>query len=81
MTHDKPQAEATARPWIVVNADANAALIVRAVNMHEELIRALQRIADHETRNDRRQRGMVDVSEIEGLQRIARAVLAKAGRE
>jgi hypothetical protein len=36
------------------------------------LVFALERIRDHEVRADRRKRGMVDVSEIEDLQRIAR---------
>lgn len=39
---------------------------------------ALTRIAEHETRADRHKRGMVDVSEVEDLQRIARAALGGA---
>ena len=36
------------------------------------LVDALQRIANHEFRADRRRRGMVDASEVEDLRRIAR---------
>lgn len=36
---------------------------------------ALQRIADMEVRADRRQRGMVDASIVQDLQRIARVAL------
>ena len=36
------------------------------------LVLALERIRDHECRADRRKRGMVDVSEVEDLRRIAR---------
>lgn len=52
--------------------------VARAVNAHDELVAALERIAFHESRSDRRHKGMVDVSEIADLQRIARAALAKA---
>lgn len=38
----------------------------------QECIRSLQRIADREARADRRHRGMVDLSELHDMQRIAR---------
>lgn len=44
-----------------------------------ELRDTLARIAGWEYRADRRHRGMVDVSEIESLKRIARTVLARFG--
>jgi hypothetical protein len=67
---------------------ANGTFIVLACNSHDTLTaqvaalaEALRRISDHETRSDRRKRGMVDISEVESLQRTARAALAlvKAG--
>lgn len=42
-----------------------------------EARRALDRIANYETRSDRRHKGMVDASEIEACRRIARAFLAR----
>jgi len=51
---------------------ANARLIAAA----PELLAALEQIAEHEYRADRRHRGMVDVEEVETLRRIARAALA-----
>ena len=39
------------------------------------LVRALKRIAEHEIRAHRAGRRLVDVSEIEALQRIARVAL------
>lgn len=56
---------------------ANARLIAAA----PELLEALERIANHEYRSDRRARGMVDVDEIESLKRTARAAIAKAKGE
>lgn len=44
----------------------------------EKFSAALTRIMNHEVRSDRRHRGMVDVSEVEALQRIARVALTKA---
>ena len=40
---------------------------------------ALRRIAGHESRADRRKRGMVDQSEVADLQRIARVAIRKIG--
>lgn len=64
-------------------AEANAAFIVEACNAHDSLVaqrdalaEALRRIEEHEYRADRRHRGMVDESEIQGLMRTARAALA-----
>ena len=56
--------------------EANAALIVAA----PKLLAALQRIANHETRADRRKRGVVDASEIADLQRIARLAVRRVRR-
>jgi hypothetical protein len=39
------------------------------------LRKALDRIAEHEVRADRRHKGMVDVEEVETLKRIARRAL------
>ena len=41
----------------------------------EMTIKALKRIADHETRADRKHTNMVNVSEIHDLQRTARITL------
>jgi len=41
---------------------------------------ALRRIADHEIRSDRRQRGMVDRTEVEDLQRVATLALNELER-
>jgi hypothetical protein len=41
----------------------------------EGLVKALKRIRDSEPRSDRRKRGMVDISEVESLQRTARVAL------
>lgn len=42
---------------------------------------ALERIANHEYRTDRKHRGMIDISEIQTLERIARVALAAARGE
>ena len=42
-----------------------------------ELLDALQRIAGHQYRADRRHRNMVDVKEVEDLKRIARLAIDK----
>ena len=52
-------------------------LIAAAPAMYE----ALERIANHEYRTDRRHRGMIDISEIQTLERIARVALAAARGE
>ncbi len=49
---------------------------LRTINA--ELLAALERIANHETRGDRRRGGMVDISEVTDLQRTARAAINKA---
>lgn len=54
----------------------------RIIAAAPDLLAALERIANHEWRADRRKRGMIDVFEVETLARIARAAIAKAkGRE
>jgi hypothetical protein len=55
---------------------SNSAELVNA-----ELVAALDRIANCEPRADRRHAGMVDVSEVQALQRIARTALARAKGE
>ena len=50
----------------------------RLISAAPEMFEALCRIAEHESRADRRKTGMVDVSEMESLQRIARLAVAKA---
>lgn len=55
-----------AQVWLTDNAAANAQRIVQAVNAHDELVAALQLIADHSQAH-----AMV--------KRIARAALAKTG--
>lgn len=47
----------------------------------EKLISALQRIMNHQTRANHRQRSMVDVSEIDDLQRIAQNALKQWGAQ
>jgi hypothetical protein len=47
----------------------------------EIAIAALKRISEHELRYDSRRKGMVDVSEIYDLQRIADVALEKMGVE
>ena len=44
----------------------------------QRMLEALERIANHESRADRRHRGMVDASELADLQRIARAAIKAA---
>jgi len=56
---------------------ADAHLIAEAPAMVE----ALRRIAEHESRADRRHRGMVDVEEVAGLRLIARVALTRLERE
>jgi hypothetical protein len=74
------------------SAEANAALIARAPDLLAEnealraqvkaLMKAAERIANHETRADRRHRGMVDMAELDDLRRIARiAIRAAEGGE
>ncbi len=58
----------------VEEQNANARLIAAAPDLMAEL----KRIAGYEYRADRRNRGMVDISELENLKRIARAAIAKA---
>lgn len=68
--------------------EANAARIVACVNSCKginpeavpELLEALRRIAEHETRADRRAKGMCDISELEDMQRIARLAMDKIDR-
>ena len=47
----------------------------------EKMIAALQRIAEHEYRSDRRHRGMVAVDEVETMKRIARTALRASKEE
>jgi hypothetical protein len=42
-----------------------------------EYRRALERIAAHQSRRDRRHPGMVDISEVQDLKRTARTVLLR----
>jgi hypothetical protein len=49
---------------------------LRKVNA--ELVQALERITNHESRTSSKHRGYVDVSDLEDLQRIARLALDKA---
>ena len=58
-----------ARDWLT-----NARLIAAA----PDLLAALERIAAHERRSDRRHTGMIDVEELETLQRIANVAIRKA---
>jgi len=49
-------------------------------SLHDSLqtfLDALGRIAKHEIRSDRRKKGMVDISEVQDLQRIAQTALDK----
>jgi hypothetical protein len=62
---------------IVYDGAANGPLIRSA----PRLLEALRRIADHESRADRRHRGMVDMSELQDLQRVARSAIAEATEE
>ena len=43
-----------------------------------DMLTALERIATHQSRADRRHRGMVDASELEDLQRTARTAVDRA---
>lgn len=68
-----------ARPWSdgrpsYNEADANAAFIVRAVNSHDALVKALENIAG----NDEEPRVMLSGTTAEGLRNIARAALEAA---
>lgn len=59
--------------------DATAAITAEHARLSSQvaaLKEALRRIAEHESRADRRHRGMVDASEIQDLQRTARAALS-----
>ena len=56
-----------------------ADLLTRAAAALTEKDEALRRIAEHESRSDRRHRGMVDASELTDLQRIARTALRAGG--
>jgi hypothetical protein len=63
------------------DAEGNAKAIAAVPNLlaqNAALAEALRRIAEHEYRADRRHRGMVDVTEVEGLIRTARTALAAA---
>ena len=60
---------------------AKAAARVRLHRAAPMLLDALQRIANHEYRADRRHREMADVEEIETLRRIARAAIEKVTGE
>ena len=59
------------RATLPVERDSNAHLIAFAPTMFS----ALERIANHESRANRKHRGMVSVEELESLQRIARLVI------
>ncbi len=66
---DFDRADAACYPRVLRERDEARKHLARCVA-------ALERIANHETRSDRRKRGMVDVSEVADLQRIASAALA-----
>lgn len=53
----------------------------RLIAAAPDMLAALRRIANHETRADRRSRGMVDADEVETLQRIARTILRAVEEE
>ena len=83
------RAELTPSPCKAGICNGNLAAAMMAATTHEELAHiyvhtasreqklkaALKRISDHEHRADRRHRGMVDVSEVDTLKRIAREAL------
>ncbi len=58
--------------------DAMSLCITELADANQDLLDALTRIADSQIRSDRRKRGMVDISIVSDLKRIARAAINKS---